>query len=64
MGEQGAGSKGARGHGRVRRTRGRGRIHDREIVVERLGTADRWGQRDREREQARGKENGADNSAP
>jgi hypothetical protein len=40
------GSKGARGLGRGRRTRGRGRIHGGEIVGERLGTADRWGQWD------------------
>jgi hypothetical protein len=50
------GSKGARGHGHGRRTRGRGRVHGGEIMGERLETSDRWGQRDREREQARGKE--------
>jgi hypothetical protein len=44
------GSKGARAHGRGRRTRGRGRVHDGEIVGGRLRTADRWGRRDRERE--------------
>jgi hypothetical protein len=33
------GSKGARGLGRGRRTRGRGRIHRREIVGERLETS-------------------------
>jgi hypothetical protein len=33
------------------------------IVGERLGTADRWGKRDRERAGA-GKRNGADRSAP
>jgi hypothetical protein len=32
------GSKGARGLGRGQRTRGRGRVHDREIVGERLET--------------------------
>jgi hypothetical protein len=35
------GSKGARGHGRGRRTRGSGRVHGGEIVGERLGKADR-----------------------
>jgi hypothetical protein len=49
------GSKGARGLGRGRRTRGRGRVHGGEIVGERLETADRWGWRVRERERARGK---------
>jgi hypothetical protein len=43
------GSKGARAHGHGRRTRGRGRIHDVEIMGGRLRTADRWGRRDRER---------------
>jgi hypothetical protein len=43
------GSKGAWGLGRGQRTRGRGRVHDGEIVGERLETADRWGRRDRER---------------
>jgi hypothetical protein len=43
------GSKGTWGLGRGRRTRGRGRVHSGEIVGERLGTADRWGRRDRER---------------
>jgi hypothetical protein len=49
------GSKGARARGCGRRTSGRGRVHGREIVGERLGTANRWGRRDREREWARGK---------
>ena len=44
----------ARAQGRGQRTRGRG--HGGEIVGNRLETADRWGQRDRERERARGKE--------
>jgi hypothetical protein len=48
------GSKGARAQGRGRRTRGRGHVHGGEIVGERLGTADRWGRRDRERESGRG----------
>jgi hypothetical protein len=39
----------ARGLGRGRRTRGRGRVHGGEIVGERLGTTDRWGRQDRER---------------
>jgi hypothetical protein len=46
------GSKGERVCGRGRRTRGRGSVHDGEIVGERLGTTDRWGRRDRERESA------------
>jgi hypothetical protein len=50
------GSKGARGLGRGRRTRGRGRVHSGEIVGGRLETADRWGRWDREREWARGEE--------
>jgi hypothetical protein len=50
------GSKGARGLERGRRTRSHGRVHSGEIVGERLETADRWGRRDREREQAWGKE--------
>jgi hypothetical protein len=49
------GSKGARGLGRGRRTHGRGRVHGGEIVGGRLGTADRWGRRNRERG-CRGKE--------
>jgi hypothetical protein len=48
------GSKGERVCGRGRRTRGRGSVHDGEIVGERLGTTDRWGRRDRERERERG----------
>jgi hypothetical protein len=57
------GSKGAwaRGHGRG--TCGCGRVHDVEIVGERLGTTNRWGRRDRERVGV-GKKNGADSSAP
>jgi hypothetical protein len=39
------GSKGARAHGRGRRTRGRVRVHDGEIMGGRLRTADRWGRR-------------------
>jgi hypothetical protein len=59
------GSKGARGLGRCRRTRGRGRIHGGEIVGERLGTTDRWGRQDREGEGASAREgNSADISAP
>jgi hypothetical protein len=59
------GSKGAQGLGRGRRTRGRGRVHGGEIVGGRLGTADRWGRRDREREGAGTREgNSADSSAP
>jgi hypothetical protein len=58
------GSKGARALGRGRRTRGRGCVHGREIVGERLGTTDRWGWRDRERERGRGEKNGTDSSAP
>jgi hypothetical protein len=57
------GSKGAQTRGRGRRTHGRGRVHGEEIVGERLVTADRWGRRDREREDT-GKKNGADSSAP
>jgi hypothetical protein len=57
------GSKGARAQGRGWRTRGRGRVHGGEIVGERLGTANRWGRRDREREGA-GEKNGADSSTP
>jgi hypothetical protein len=56
VGEQGAGLKRGTGAGRGRRTRGRGRVHGGEIVGERLGTADRWGRWDKERERARGKE--------
>jgi hypothetical protein len=43
------GSKRARARGHGRRTCGRGRVDDGEIVGERLGTADRWERRDRER---------------
>jgi hypothetical protein len=43
------GSKGARGLGRGRRTRGRALVHSGEIVGRRLETADRWGRRVRER---------------
>jgi hypothetical protein len=49
VGEQGTGLKRGVGAGRGRRTRGRGRVHGGEIVGGRLGTADRWGRRDRER---------------
>jgi hypothetical protein len=48
------GSKWARTCGGGRRPRGRGRVHGEEIVSERLGMADRWGQRNREREWAGG----------
>jgi hypothetical protein len=44
------GSKGARAQGHDWRMRGCGRVHGGEIVGERLGTADRWGRRDRKRE--------------
>jgi hypothetical protein len=57
------GSKGVRAQGRGRRTCGRGRVHGGEIVGERLGMADKWGQRDRERA-GTGGENGADSSTP
>jgi hypothetical protein len=57
------GSNGARGLGRGRRTRGRGRVHGGEIVGGMLGAADRWGRRNREREGA-GEKNGVDSSAP
>jgi hypothetical protein len=50
------GSKGARAHGRVPRTRGRGRIHGGEIVGGRLGTTDKWRRQDRERERAHARE--------
>jgi hypothetical protein len=59
------GSKGARGLGRGRRTRGRGRVHGGEIVGGKLRTTDRWGRRDRERERAGASENnGADRVGP
>jgi hypothetical protein len=58
------GSKGARGLGRGRRTRGRGRVHGGEIVGERLETADRWGQRDRERGAGARGRTSADRSGP
>jgi hypothetical protein len=58
------GSKGAPGLGRDRRTHGRGRVNGGEIVGGRLETADRWGWWDRERELARGGENGADSFGP
>jgi hypothetical protein len=58
------GSKGARAQGRGRRTRGRGCVHDGEIVGERLGTTDRWGRWDIERERGHGEKNGADSSTP
>jgi hypothetical protein len=42
-----------------------GRVHDGEIVGERLGMADKWGRRDRERERVGARQkNGADSSAP
>jgi hypothetical protein len=47
------GSKGARAHGRGRRTPERGRVHGGEIVGGRLGTTDKWGRRDKERESGR-----------
>jgi hypothetical protein len=55
------GSKGARGLDRGRRTRGRGRVHDGEIVGTRLRMADRWGWRNRERGRARTAENNSAN---
>jgi hypothetical protein len=59
------GSKGARGLGHGQKTCGRGCVHDGEIVGERLGTTDRWGRRDRERERAGVAEsNGADRIGP
>jgi hypothetical protein len=59
------GSKGARGLGRGRRTRGRGGVHGGEIVGGRLRMADRWGRQDRERERAGAAENnGADTVGP
>jgi hypothetical protein len=59
------GSKGARGRGRGRRTRGCGRVHDGEIVGGRLRAADRWGRQDREREKAGAAENnGAERVGP
>jgi hypothetical protein len=59
------GSKGARVRGRGRRTRGCGRVHDGEIMGERLGMADRWGRQDRERGRVgAGEKNGADSSTP
>jgi hypothetical protein len=58
------GSKWARAQGRVWRTRGHGRGRGGEIVGERLGTADRWERRERERERGHGEKNGADSSAP
>jgi hypothetical protein len=57
------GSKGARAQGRGRRMCGRGRVHGGEIVGKRLGTTDRWGRQDREREGV-GEKNGADSLAP
>jgi hypothetical protein len=51
------GSKGAR-------LRGHGRVHNGEIMGERLGMTDRWGRRDREIERGCGEKNGADSSAP
>jgi hypothetical protein len=59
------GSKGARGLGHGRRTRGRGRVHGGEIMGGRLRMADRWGRRDRERERAGATENnGVDRVGP
>jgi hypothetical protein len=58
------GSKGARGLGRGRRTRNRGRVHDGEIMGERLETADRWGQWDRERGAGARGRTSADRSSP
>jgi hypothetical protein len=58
-------SKGAWARGHGRRTRERGCVHGEEIVGERLGTNDRWGRRDKDRESGRGGgKNGADSSAP
>jgi hypothetical protein len=58
------GSKGARGLRCGQRTHGRGRIHGGEIVGERLETADRWGQRDRERGAGARERTSADRSGP
>jgi hypothetical protein len=58
------GSKGARGLGRGRGTRGRGRVHGGEIVGKRLETADRWGRRDRERGAGARGRTSADRSGP
>jgi hypothetical protein len=64
VGEQGGGFKrdaGARTWPENTRSWARPR---REIVGGRLGMTDRWARRDRERERAREKRNGADRSAP
>jgi hypothetical protein len=58
------GSKGTRGLGRGRRTHYRGRVHNGEIVGERLETADRWGRRDRERGAGARGRTSADRSGP
>jgi hypothetical protein len=58
------GSKGTRAHGRGRRTHGRGRVYGREIVGERLETADRWGRWDRESGAGARKRTSADRSGP
>jgi hypothetical protein len=58
------GSNGARGLGRGRRTRGRGRVHGGEIMGERLETNDWWGRRDRERGASARRRTSADRSSP
>jgi hypothetical protein len=55
--EEGRWASRARGLGRGRRTRGRGRVHGGEIVDGRFRTADRWGRWDRERKRAGATEN-------
>jgi hypothetical protein len=58
------GSKGAWGLGHGRRTRNRGCVHNGEIVVERLETADRWGRQDKERGAGARGRTSADRSSP
>jgi hypothetical protein len=63
MGE-GRWARRAWGLGRCRGTRSRGRVHDGEIMGERLETADRWGRRDRERGAGARGRTSADRSGP
>jgi hypothetical protein len=58
------GSKGERGLGRSRGTRGHGRVHGGEIVGERLEATDWWGRRDRERGAGARGRTSADRSGP
>jgi hypothetical protein len=58
------GSNGARAQGRGRRTRGHGRVHGGGVVGARLGTADRWGRRDKEGSERAGERNCADRPGP